>query len=63
MKPTRLYIENFMCYEKGFIDFTEFSTALIIGKKENSDMYSNGVGKTCIFQAMEYVLFNQSIFG
>jgi DNA repair exonuclease SbcCD ATPase subunit len=52
-----------MCYEKGFIDFTEFSTALIIGKKENSDMYSNGVGKTCIFQAMEYVLFNQSIFG
>lgn len=60
MKPVRLYIENFICYERGFIDFTEFSSALIVGKKENSDLVSNGVGKTTIFKAMEYVLFNQS---
>lgn len=60
MKPLRLYIENFMCYDHGFIDFSDFSSALIVGKRENNDMYSNGVGKTTIFKAMEYVLFNQA---
>lgn len=60
MRPLRLYIKDFLCYDKGYIDFTEFSAALIVGKKENNDMYSNGVGKTTIFKAMEYVLFNQA---
>lgn len=60
MRPTRLYIENFMCYECSYIDFSQFSSALIIGKKENNEIYSNGVGKTTIFKAIEYVLFNQS---
>jgi DNA repair exonuclease SbcCD ATPase subunit len=60
MRPLRLYIENFICYENAYINFTEFSSALIVGKKENNDMYSNGVGKTTIFKAIEYVLFNQS---
>ena len=60
MRPVRLYIQNFMCYEHGFIDFTEFNAALIVGKIENNDLYSNGVGKTTIFKAIEYVLFNQS---
>ena len=60
MKPLRLYIENFMCHEKSYIDFTQFSSALIVGKVENNDNYSNGVGKTSIFKAIEYVLFNQA---
>ena len=60
MKPIRLYIDNFMCYDKGFIDFTKFNSALIIGKIENNDLYSNGVGKTTIFKAIEYVLYNQA---
>lgn len=60
MKPLRLYIENFMCYDHGYIDFTDFSSALIVGKRENNDMYSNGVGKTTIFKAIEYVLFNEA---
>lgn len=59
MKPLRLYIKDFVCYEHGFIDFTDFSSALVVGKRENNDMYSNGVGKTTIFKALEYVLFNQ----
>lgn len=62
MKPVKLYIKNFMCYEYGYIDFSEFSAAVIIGKQENNDMYANGVGKTTIFKAIEYVLFNQSDF-
>src|SRR6266566_998808 len=60
MQPLRLYIEDFMCYNHGYIDFSQFSTALILGKIENNELYSNGVGKTTIFKAIEYVLFNQS---
>src|SRR5258706_8052095 len=60
MKPSRLYIENFMCYDDAYIDFSEFSSALIVGKTENNNDVSNGVGKTTIFRAIEYGLFNHS---
>ena len=60
MKAVRLYIKDFMCHEKSFIDFTQFSSALIVGKVESNDMHSNGVGKSTIFSALEYVLFNQA---
>lgn len=49
-----------MCHESSYIDFSEFSSALIVGKVENNELFSNGVGKTTIFKAIEYVLFNQS---
>lgn len=62
MEPLRLYIKDFMCYDHAFIDFSNFSSALIIGKQENNDMYSNGVGKSSIFKAIKYVLFNQVDF-
>jgi DNA repair exonuclease SbcCD ATPase subunit len=60
MKPIRLYVENFMCFDRAYIDFTQFSAALIVGKIEGNDSYSNGVGKTSLFKAIEYVLFNQA---
>lgn len=60
MKPARLYINNFMCYDDAFIDFHEFSVALIVAKTENSSDESNGAGKTTIFRAIEYALFNHS---
>lgn len=60
MKPVRLYVENFMCYDRAYIDFTQFSAALVVGKIEGNDSYSNGVGKTSLFKAIEYVLFNQA---
>src|ERR1700678_3753096 len=60
MKIIRLYIKNFMCYNHAYIDFGEFSSALIVGKKENNDDVSNGVGKTTIFKAIEYAFFNHS---
>ena len=60
MEPLRLYIENFTCHSNSYIDFTQFNSALIIGKVDNNDLYSNGVGKTSIFKAIEYVLFNQA---
>lgn len=60
MQPKKLYIENFMCHEKSFIDFSKFNSALVIGKLENNDFFSNAVGKSSIFKAIEYVLFNQA---
>jgi DNA repair exonuclease SbcCD ATPase subunit len=49
-----------MCYDKAFIDFTQFSAALLVGKAENNELIANGVGKTTIFKAIEYVLFNHA---
>jgi DNA repair exonuclease SbcCD ATPase subunit len=60
MKLSKLYIENFMCHEASYIDFNQFSSALIVGKVDNNDNFSNGVGKSTIFKAIEYVLFNQA---
>jgi len=62
MKPLRLYIKDFMCYDWVYIDFTQFSSALLVGKTEGNDAEANGVGKTTIFKSIEYVLFNQSNF-
>jgi DNA repair exonuclease SbcCD ATPase subunit len=60
MKPLRLYINNFMCHDLSFVDFTQFNVALIVGKLENNELYSNGVGKSTVFKALEYVLFNEA---
>jgi DNA repair exonuclease SbcCD ATPase subunit len=49
-----------MCHEKSIIDFSKFTSALIVGKISGNDLYSNGVGKTTIFKAIEYALFNAS---
>ena len=62
MKLQRLYLDNFQCHEKSYIDLIGINSALIVGKVDNSDLVSNGVGKTSIFQAIEYVLFNKSDF-
>ena len=42
------------------IDCTNFQSVLIVGKNKKNDRISNGVGKTTIFRAIEYALFNQS---
>jgi DNA repair exonuclease SbcCD ATPase subunit len=62
MRPLRLYINDFMCYDWAYIDFTQFSSAILVGRAEGNDAEANGVGKTTIFKSIEYVLFNQSNF-
>ena len=62
MKPLRLYLKDFMCYDWAYIDFTQFNSALLVGKAEGDPAEANGVGKTTIFKSIEYVLFNQSNF-
>jgi DNA repair protein SbcC/Rad50 len=59
MRPLYLYIQDFFSHEKSEIDLSAFQAALIIGKVDNNELVSNGVGKTSIFRAIEYALFNQ----
>jgi DNA repair exonuclease SbcCD ATPase subunit len=60
MKPLRIYLKNFMNHRLSEIDCTQFQSVLIVGKTKANDRVSNGVGKTTIFRAMEYALFNKS---
>lgn len=62
MIPIELTLENFTCHVKSVIDFRSFQSAVVIGQGEEDTAVSNGVGKSKIFAAVNYVLFNQSPF-
>lgn len=57
MDPRYILIEDLMSHRRTEIDFTQFQSALIMGQLKNNPRESNGVGKTVIFHAIEYVLF------
>lgn len=59
MRPLRLYLKNFMNHNVTEIDIN-FQSVLVVGRSNKNDRISNGVGKTTLFRAIEYVLFNQS---
>jgi DNA repair exonuclease SbcCD ATPase subunit len=59
MLPRRLIIENFMGHRYSDIDCTLFNSCLIIGVNKNDSTISNGVGKSTIFYAIDYVLFDE----
>ncbi len=59
MDPLRLIIEDFMGHRYSDIDCTQFRSALIVGKCRNNPHESNGVGKTTIYHAIDYVLFGE----
>ncbi|HUU88442.1 MAG TPA: SMC family ATPase [Candidatus Glassbacteria bacterium] len=59
MIPLSLKLKNFKGHSVSNIDFSLLSNAIaIIGNEDNSNKKSNAVGKTTIFQAIKYVLFN-----
>jgi Herelleviridae exonuclease len=60
MDPVRLVIEDFLCYSNADISFDEFSSAVVIAKKTGNDKISNGAGKSTIFSAIKYALFNRT---
>lgn len=60
MKPLYLYSENFTCYKSFELHLAGISSALIVGRQDNNELESNGIGKTSIFRAIEYVLFAQT---
>ena len=59
MRPIRIYLKNFMNHRETEID-VNFQSVLIVGRSSKNERISNGVGKTTLFRAIEYVLFNQS---
>jgi DNA repair exonuclease SbcCD ATPase subunit len=62
MEPLKLILENFCGHSYTEIDFTKFSSALILGAVKDNLKLSNGAGKSTIFLAIEYVLFNETRF-
>lgn len=59
MKLLKLDLENFCCYENSSIDFANISSAVIIGEFSLNKRKSNAVGKSTIFEAIKFVLFNE----
>lgn len=62
MIPIRLEMWDFTSYAHAVIDFTKFDVALIVGALEGNTYVSNGVGKSNIFEAIRFVLFNKCRF-
>lgn len=60
MEPLRLSIKNFYAIADGVINFTKFSSALVLGYYENNVLMSNGAGKSSIFEAISWVIFNET---
>lgn len=58
MEFVKLEIENFNIHKKVEINF-DFTTALIIGAKDNDEKNSNGTGKSTIFKAIVFALFGK----
>jgi DNA repair exonuclease SbcCD ATPase subunit len=59
MLPIYLFIDGFFCLQQSEINFTNFQSALVLGRMDGNPLKSNGTGKTTIFRAIEFVLFGQ----
>src|SRR6266705_836922 len=59
MLPKRIYLKDFMGHIESDIDCTKFSSCLIVGQNKNNPNISNGVGKSTIYKAIEYVLYGE----
>jgi DNA repair exonuclease SbcCD ATPase subunit len=53
-------MENFFSHKNSEIDFSKFNSALLIGNTEGDYNKSNGSGKSAIFEAILWCLFNKS---
>lgn len=62
MIPQMIYLENFMSYSKTSLNFNQFKTALIIGSCDGDIDKSNAAGKTALFDAITWALFDKSRF-
>ena len=60
MIPSRLKMKNFFSHKDSEVDFSEFNSALLIGNTEGDYDKSNGSGKSAIFEAVLWCLFNKS---
>ena len=58
MLPLRLEIEDFMAIRQADIDCTAFNSTLIFSRFIKNERESNAGGKSTIFRAISYLLFN-----
>jgi len=59
MQPLYLYLKDFMLHGESSLDFTKLSpVTAIIGMEDSNLKNSIAVGKTTIFHAIDYVLYN-----
>jgi len=62
MLPISLDLSNFMIHCSSHIDFEKLGSVIfIIGSKDDSTRRSNAVGKSTIFHAIRYALFNVGV--
>lgn len=59
MRPLNLKLSNFMNHRNADIPMNSFKSALIVGKTKENPGISNGVGKSSVFSAIEWALFNK----
>jgi DNA repair exonuclease SbcCD ATPase subunit len=60
VRPLYLYGENFTCFKVFELFLDGISAALVLGHQDSNELESNGIGKTSIFRAIEYVLYAQT---
>ena len=60
MIPIKVELENFFSHKNSTVDFSDFSSALLIGNTEGDYGKSNGSGKSAIFESILWCLFNKS---
>jgi len=60
MLPKKLIIRNFKGHKETIIDFSKFDSCLIIGQYKSNPRKSNATGKTTIYDAISWVLFNET---
>jgi DNA repair exonuclease SbcCD ATPase subunit len=60
MIPVNLKIKNFFSHKDTELDFTKFNAGLLIGNIEGDYSLSNGSGKSAIFEAILWCLFNKA---
>jgi exonuclease SbcC len=62
-EPIKLTIKDFMGHIFTELDFTQFQSAIILGKLDNNERKSNGTGKSTIAHAINFVLFAETPAG
>lgn len=61
MIPISLHLKNFMSHDESSIEFDQLGSIIfIIGNEDDSSRKSNAVGKSTLFHAIKYSLFNAS---
>jgi exonuclease SbcC len=60
MLPLNLEFRNFFSHRDSKLDFSQFSSALILGNVDGNYNISNGAGKSTIFDSLMWCLFNKS---